>query len=174
MSGTTFVWNVILLAVMLGVVLTERTYRAKLSPRSAALWRQGLAGVVVALVPIVVVCGVNILLFGSISLFDWLRFSPASATQFVLFQLIVAAWEELFFRFWLLEALGRHIPSRWAVIFLSALLFALLHTLTDPSVVRFVIPLAMGVWFGYARHRCSACSIYSLILAHLLYNLTIL
>lgn len=174
MSSVTFAWNGVFLVVALGLIFREKEYRAKLCLGSVPVWKQMGAGILVALVSVVGLCGTNILLFGSISLFSWLLMPLPSACQFVAFQLLVATAEELFFRLWMYQALKRRISSDGTVIVLTAFGFALLHLLFDASVTRFVVPFVIGLWFAYAQQRVSNCTVYSLVLAHLLYNLTVL
>ena len=125
-----------------------------------------LIGVGLGLVPTMLVGALNIALAGSFSVFQFLALPAGGAAQFFLFQLLVAAAEELLYR--------GCIQSAILAVVGSALIFALLHlTGGRASILQFLLPLFVGLLFGAAYEKCRRCTMLSLILAHLLYDLAV-
>ena len=56
----------------------------------------------------------------------------------------------------------------------SALLFGCLHWIFNGDVLQFVYALVIGVVFSVVYQKSKSCSIYSLMLAHFIYNLAVL
>ena len=133
-----------------------------------------LIGVGLGLVPAMLVGTLNIALAGSFSVFQFLALPAGGAAQFFLFQLLVAAAEELFFRGCLQGAIRRRWQSPALAVAGSALIFALAHlTGGRAGIAQFLIPLCAGLLFGAAYEKWHGCTMLSLILAHLLYDLTV-
>lgn len=103
------------------------------------------------------------------ALFGFLRYGAASTLTVFAFQLLVAVTEELFFRGWLLSVLQIKLHSALSVI-ITALLFGLVHLITT-GLVSFIFSTVLGLVFAFVTVKFKSCSVYSLMLAHLLYNL---
>lgn len=133
-----------------------------------------LIGVGLGLVPTMLVGALNIALAGSFSVFQFLALPAGGAAQFFLFQLLVAAAEELLYRGCIQSAIKRQCRSSALAVVGSALIFALLHlTGGRASILQFLLPLFVGLLFGAAYEKCRRCTMLSLILAHLLYDLAV-
>ncbi|MBI1899494.1 MAG: CPBP family intramembrane metalloprotease [Planctomycetia bacterium] len=75
--------------------------------------------------------------------------------------------EELFFRGFLFSALAAR-RSPWFVILTTAVLFGLMHLVTEVLVVRLVPTMALGVVLGWLRHRTG--SIWPGVVLHFCHN----
>ena len=158
--------NFMLLAAALALL---RPWHGPLQPVRPA---HVLCGIVLGLVPVVLVGALNIALTGSFSVLHFLALPAVGAAQFFLFQLLVAAAEELFFRGCLQGAIRRRWQSPALAVAGSALIFALAHlTGGRAGIAQFLIPLCAGLLFGAAYEKWHGCTMLSLILAHLLYDL---
>ncbi len=159
------------LALLAAALVLLRPWRGPLQPVCPA---HILCGVGLGLVPVMLVGALNIALAGSFSVFQFLALPAGKAAQFFLFQLLVAAAEELFFRGCLQGAIRRRWRSPALAVAGSALLFALLHlTGGRTGMVQFLVPLCIGLLFGAAYEKRHSCTMLSLILAHLLYDLAV-
>ena len=161
--------NLIQLAAALALL---RPWREPLRPLRPA---HILIGVGLGLVPTALVGALNIALAGSFSVFQFLALPAGGAAQFFLFQLLVAAAEELLYRGYIQGAIKRQCRSSALAVAGSALIFALLH-LTGGRVgaLQFLTPLCGGLLFGAAYEKWRSCTMLSLILAHLLYDLAVI
>ena len=103
------------------------------------------------------------------SLFGFLKYEAANTLIFFAFQLLVSITEELFFRGWLLSVLQIKLHPALSII-ITAFLFGLIHLVTS-GLISFIFSSILGLIFAFVRIKFKSCSVYSLILAHLLYNL---
>lgn len=132
----------------------------------------GLAAILIAVIAII-----NIAIAGAFHPFPMFLYSQLYGIKNIVlifaFQLLVAIVEEFFFRGWLLTLQRAKEQPVWAAALLNGLLFGLLHLVTTRSLVSFLISFAIGFIFAFAKSKFKYCSVYSLILAHLIYNLSI-
>lgn len=132
----------------------------------------GLAAVLIA-----AIAALNIAVAGSFSPFPMFvsphLYGAKNIVLILAFQLLVAIVEEFFFRGWLLTLQRAKGQPVWAAVLLNSLLFGLLHLVTTRSMLSFAISFAIGLLFAFARSKFRHCTVYSLILAHLIYNLSI-
>ena len=133
------------------------------------LWGVGLAGLFIA-----ICAGINLGLSSGFAAFQFRTLEIKQMAAFIVFQLLVAVTEEVFFRGYL-TILGRRLQIDWKIIVIgSALCFGLFHWLFNGDVMQLVYAVVIGVVFSVVYQKAKTCSIYSLILAHLVYNLAIL
>jgi len=92
---------------------------------------------------------------------------PAAWKVLVVFNAVVLASlsEELFFRGLVQSMLRRYTQRPWAAIFLTSVLFALVHV---PAPQDMPALFALGVAMGYNYERCGR--LYPAILIHALFN----
>ncbi|MBK8191035.1 MAG: CPBP family intramembrane metalloprotease [Vampirovibrionales bacterium] len=92
---------------------------------------------------------------------------PAVEATILAGLLLAPLLEELTFRGFLQPAIARH-ASTGAAITLSAVVFALSHTLYADAPFAWMSALALGLWFGWLRARTG--SIWPGVAGHLLNN----
>lgn len=132
-------------------------------------WALGLALFFIAVMVVVnILCGSPAGLLIS-SLFGFLKYGTRNTLIFFAFQLLVAVTEELFFRGWLLSVFQIKLHPALSVA-ITALLFGLVHLVTS-GLISFIFSTVLGLVFAFVKVKFKSCSVYSLILAHLLYNL---
>ena len=132
-------------------------------------WALGLALFFIAIMVVVnVLYGVPASLLIP-ALFGFLNYGTKPAIIFFAFQLLVAVTEELFFRGWLLSVLRIKLHPTLSVV-ITAFLFGLIHLITS-GLVSFIFSTVLGLVFAFVKIKFKSCSVYSLILAHLLYDL---
>ena len=133
------------------------------------LWGVGLAGLFIT-----ICAGINLGLSNGFAFFQFRGLEIKQMAAFIVFQLLVAVTEEVLFRGYL-TALGQRWRLDWKIIALaSALLFGALHWILNGDVLQFVYALVIGVVFSVVYQKAKSCSIYSLMLAHFIYNLAVL
>ena len=122
---------------------------------------------------VAVVGGINVVLFHRFALFQFTSLSPGAMARFLLFQLLVAVTEELLFR-GLLTEWGRRLRWHWAAIALvSAALFGAVHWLTQRDLIQLAMATVLGFVFSTVYQRSRRCTVYSLMLAHFLYDIAV-
>ena len=145
-------------------------------PREKMLF-QLIFGVGLAVVLIAAIAALNIAVAGTFSPFPIFVYSHLYGAKnivlIVSFQLLVSIVEEFFFRGWLLTLQRAKGQSLYIAALTNAFLFGLLHLFTTRSLLSFAISFAIGFIFAFARSKFRHCTVYSLILAHLIYNLSI-
>lgn len=165
------------LAVTVFLSVTIRPAKGCLAFSREKVLLQLVFGLGLAALLIAAIAALNIAIAGAFYPFPmFLYASLYGAKNIVLiiaFQLLVAIVEEFFFRGWLLTVQRAKGQPLWAAVPLNALLFGLLHLVTTRSLISFAVSFAIGLIFAFATSKCKHCSIYSLILAHLIYNLSI-
>lgn len=166
--------------LLVTIVLICLSRRAKEAVRfqrytllSQLAWALGLALTFIAVIVVVNVflSGVPARLMIS-GLFGFLNYGTRITLIFFAFQLLVAVTEELFFRGWLLSVLQIKLDPILSC-FVTAILFGMVHLVTA-GVFSFIFSTVLGMVFALVKIKCKSCSIYSLMLAHLLYNLAII
>ena len=166
----------LLYACILGLtllLLSSEQRKAILCPKISAL-RQFLWGFGLGLGLLLLAGAINVLFFHSFSVFFFLTRPAAVIVNFLTFQLLVAVTEELLFRGFLTE-LGRQWKLNDLLIaLLSALIFGGLHWLFNRDLIQFVMASIMGLMFSLFYMKGKGCSIYSLMIAHFLYDIAIL
>lgn len=162
------------LAVTLALIDVSPECRQTIKCLKSNIARQLLWGIVLALIPIAVLGIINVVFFRSFAVFQFLKLGPIDALLFCGFQLLVAITEELFFRGYLMYLFTRITKSSVLAIFITAALFAAVHILFNGSLVSFAIAFVIGILFAFALVKYKHCSLGSLILAHLLYDLAII
>ncbi|BAK99366.1 hypothetical protein OBV_21680 [Oscillibacter valericigenes Sjm18-20] len=135
--------------------------------------QQVFTGLALAFMLIFPLAIINIVLFHSFSAFQFLKLAICARINFFTFQLLVAVTEEFLFRGYLLCIFTRMTKSSTGAILCTAALFAGIHFVFNQDLVQFVIALIVGFLFAFIFVKNTNCSIYSLILAHLLYDLAI-
>ena len=162
------------LIVTIVLICLSKRARADVRFQPRTILPQLAWGIGLALFFIAVMVMVNIL-YGApaklliSSLFGFLKYGTKNTLIFFAFQLLVAVTEELFYRGWLPSVLRIKLhPVLSAVI--TALLFGLVHLLTA-GLTSFIFSTVLGLVFALVKLKFKSCSIYSLMLAHLLYNL---
>ncbi|TRY16615.1 CPBP family intramembrane metalloprotease [Tessaracoccus rhinocerotis] len=140
----------IVISVLLARYLHARGWRWLVSVQPGVRWRYLLACLLVALVVL------NAVLWLSFAFVEMPAFRAPQANWAVFLAIILvtspiqAAAEELFFRGYVLQALGTAFQQAWVGIVGSALLFALFHGVQNPAlfVNRFAFGLVVGflVW----------------------------
>lgn len=135
---------------------------------------QAVSGLLLWAGLLLAVGAVNVLVFRSFAIFQFTALPPGRMANLLAFQLLVAVTEELLFRGCLTE-LGRSLRWHWAVIALtSAALFAAVHWLTQRDLIQLVAALVIGLVFSVAYQRSGRCTVWSLALAHFLYDIAII
>lgn len=140
----------IVISVLLARYLHARGWRWLVSVQPGVRWRYLLACLLVALVVL------NAVLWLSFAFVEMPAFQAPQANWAVFLAIILvtspiqAAAEELFFRGYVLQAVGTAFQQAWVGIVGSALLFALFHGVQNPAlfVNRFAFGLVVGflVW----------------------------
>lgn len=134
---------------------------------------QALFGILLWLGIICTVGAINILLFHRFAVFQFTELPAPLMMRFLCFQLLVAVTEELLFR-GLLTELGNRLRCHWLTIALiSSVLFGVLHWAFQKDMVQFVTAIVLGFVFSTAYQRFKRCTIYSVIIAHFLYDIAI-
>lgn len=174
MNIPSYVVNGFGLIVSIVLICLSRRARADVRFHPRTILPQLIWGVGLALFFIAAMVLVNIL-YGApaglliSSLFGFLKYGTANTLLFFGFQLLVAVTEELFFRGWLLSVLQIRLHPALSII-ITALLFGLIHLITS-GLISFIFSTVLGLVFALVKVKSNSCSVYSLILAHLLYNL---
>ncbi|MBR7081460.1 MAG: CPBP family intramembrane metalloprotease [Oscillospiraceae bacterium] len=173
-SATLYIINAALLVLTVALLCYFKSLKRVLTPESSLLSQIGV-GLLIWLGFIFVLVVINFLMHHIlIRPFRFVFLPPKLIISFLLFQLLVAVMEELLFR-GLLTELGRKLNLHWALIaFLSAALFGALHLISQPSFIQFVFPFVIGFVFSAVYQKSRHCSIYSIMLAHFLYDISIL
>lgn len=162
------------LCLAVAAALLSRSWRPW-DCRGLSPWGQLLWGVGLALAFLLALGAMNLALTGQFSLLGLLRLPPGELAALLLMQLAVALGEELFFRAWVLEALRRLGLPDWAACLLAGfVLFGGLHLLLRGGWVNLLIPGAIGLALSLALCRGGTCSLWSLVLAHFLYDICIM
>lgn len=162
------------LVVSIVLICLSKRARAdvRVQPRTILLqlaWALGLALFFIAVMVLVnMLYGVPASLLIP-ALFGFLNYGTKNTLVFFAFQLLVVVTEELFFRGWLLSVLQIRLHPALAVG-ITALLFGLVHLITA-GLVSFLFSTVLGLVFAVVKVKFKSCSVYSLMLAHLLYNL---
>lgn len=162
-----------LIVTILLICLSKRAKTGiRFQPRTTLLqlvWALGLAlFFIAAMVLVNILYGVPAGLLIS-SLFGFLKYGTVNTLIFFAFQLLVSITEELFFRGWLLSVLQIKLHPALPII-ITALLFGMIHLVTS-GLTSFIFSTVLGLVFAFAKIKFKSCSVYSLMLAHLLYNL---
>ena len=169
------VFNGCWLVVTIVLICLSKRARAdiRFQPRTTLLqlaWGLGLALFFIAVMVFVNVAIVGIpFLLHVTHKFGFLTWGAKNALIFFVFTLFVAVTEELFFRGWLLSVLKIKLHPALSVV-ITALLFGLVHLITA-GLVSFLFSTVLGLVFALIKVKFKSCSVYSLMLAHLLYNL---
>ena len=166
-------WMLYVLWLCLTAVLLEKRARPACKLTGERSPAQFLWGAALFVLPVAVLAAVNIGLHGRFALFQFTALPFGKAAVFFLFQLLVAVTEECFFRGWMQHTLAKRLPQ-WAAVCATATAFALLHLTGGLQVMNLLLPLAIGLLFGWSRERFRDCTVPSLVLAHLLYDLAII
>lgn len=140
---------------------------------SVSVFSQLLAGLGLTAGILSVVGAVNLLLTGSFSLFQFTRLSFQNAAVFLLFQLLVAVTEETLFRGYLLRWLQRRGLPQFGAIVLSAALFGGLHWVFQRDLIQLVMATLLGLLFALVYIKWRRCTLWALILAHFLYDISV-
>jgi uncharacterized protein len=129
-------------------LLHGRGLRTLVTPAPAIRWRRVAVGFGLWLVLAMVATGVEIALYPDA--FVWQRVSAGRYVGFAVLALIFTpiqtSAEELFFRGYLLQALGRAFRRSWVLAAINGVLFALPH-FANPEVSRDPV-LLMAYFFG--------------------------
>ena len=167
--------NYLLYAFVLGLtllLLSAEQRKAILKPTTSALRQIGW-GIGLGLGLLILVGAINVLFFQSFSVFFFAARPTKVIVNFLTFQILVAVTEELLFRGYFTE-LGRQWKMNDLLIaLLSALLFGVLHWLFNRNLIQFVMSTAIGLIFSLFYIKEINCSIYSLMIAHFLYDIAI-
>ena len=168
-----FILYALIFFITLFLLIDQEERRQILFPKQKLfaqfLWGVGLAGLF-----IVICAGINLGLSSGFAAFQFRGLEIKQMAAFIVFQLLVAVTEEVLFRGYL-TILGRRFQIDWKIIVIgSALCFGLFHWLFNGDVLQFVYALVIGVVFSVVYQKAKSCSIYSLILAHYIYNLAVL
>lgn len=168
-----FILSALIFFITLFLLIDQEERRQILFPKQKLffqfLWGVGLAGLFIA-----ICAGMNLGLSSGFAAFQFRTLEIKQMAAFIGFLLLVAITEELFFRGYL-TILGRRLQLDWKIIVIgSALLFGFLHWIFNGDVLQFVFAVVIGVVFSVVYQKAKSCSIYSLILAHFVYNLAIL
>lgn len=131
-------------------------------------------GFALALILVLVLGIINIAFFRSFAVFQFLKLSASTKVNFFVFQLLVAITEELLFRGYLLANFIKITKSTLLSAFITSVLFGLTHFLINHNTVQLIIAFSISLLFSITLINSKKCSIYSLILAHLLYDLAII
>ncbi len=168
-----FILYALIFLITLSLLIDQEERRQILFPKQKLfaqfLWGVGLAGLFIA-----ICAGINLGLSSGFTAFQFRGLEIKQMAAFIGFQLLVAITEEVFFRGYL-TALGQRWRLDWKIIALaSALLFGFLHWIFNGDILQFVFALVIGVVFSTVYQKSKSCSIYSLMLAHFIYNLAVL
>ncbi len=167
--------NYLLYVIVLGftlLLLSAEQRKAILSPATSALRQIGW-GIGLGLGLLILVGAINVLFFHSFSVFFFAACPAKVIVNFLTFQILVAVTEELLFRGYFTE-LGRQWKLNDLLIaLLSALLFGALHWLFNRDLIQFIMATAIGLLFSLFYIKEKSCSIYSLMIAHFLYDIAI-
>ena len=165
-------WTVYVLWLCLTAVLLEKRAAEACKLTRRHLPAQLIWGLVLFALPALVLAVINLSLTGRFVPFQFLTLPGSRAVAFLLFQLLVAVTEECFFRGWMQSGLAKHLP-RWAAVCVTAAVFSLLHLTGGLQATNLLLPLAIGLLFGFAKERFRDCTVPALVLAHLLYDLAV-
>lgn len=155
-------------------VLFDKEKRKKIFCPNVPPLTQAVFGLLIWLCTICVVGVVNITLFHSFSLFQFTLLDPKNICIFLAFQLLVAVTEEILFRGYLTE-LGKNLHLHWVVIALvSSSFFGIVHWVFQQDIIQLITALLLGFVFSLIYQKSKRCSIYSLIVAHFLYDIAII
>ena len=169
-------WRFLLYGAILLLTLfcfcTPADRKALFQP-SVSVFSQIWAGLGLAAGILAAVGAANLLLAGSFSLFQFTRLSFTNAAVFLLFQLLVAVTEETLFRGYLLRWLQRRGIPQFGAIVLSAALFGALHWIFQRDLIQLVMATLIGLLFALVYIKWRRCTLWALILAHFLYDISI-
>ena len=168
-----FILYALILFITLFLLIDQEERRQILFPKQKLLfqflWGVGLAGLFIA-----ICAGINLGLSSGVAAFQFRTIEIKQMAAFIVFQLLVAVTEEVLFRGYL-TILGRRLQLDWKIIVIgSALLFGCLHWIFNGDVLQFVFAVVIGVVFSVVYQKAKSCAIYSLMLAHFIYNLAVL
>ena len=90
----------------------------------------------------------------------------------VIFQLIIAISEEVLFRGYFILRLNEIFNRQWASIMISALYFAAGHYFNYHYLPQTMIAFLLAVYVSILRLKIKNCSMLSLIIIHLVYDLS--
>lgn len=170
-------WNFALYAAWLLVtlcILLDKEGRNRIFRVEIPLWRQTLYGVLLAVGLLALVGAINLIAAGQFSLFQFTRLDKLGMADFLLFQLLVAVTEESFFRGFLMDwSRQRGVPSVMQVLG-TALLFGGMHWIFNRDGIQLAMATGIGLVFAAAYSRGKGCTVYSLMLAHFLYDIAII
>lgn len=105
--------------------------------------------------------------------FAFMDFSPDETLKFVVWSFLVGISEELFFRCWFQKFIERLSGSEWVGLITATLVFGLSHCIFGFSLEHAVYTTLVGFGFGFAFIKWKGCTIYSLMLAHSLYDMVV-
>lgn len=173
MYGTVnFLIYIIILILTCFLLFFEDNHHSLLLPGTSPLTQIGI-GVLLWMSLIVAIGTINILLFHQFALFQFTILPPKSIFNFLIFQFLAAVTEELLFRAYFTQ-LGMKLRWHWAVIAsISAFIFAAVHWAFQRDLIQSVTAFFIGLVFSVVFQKNKRCSIYSLILAHFLYDIAI-
>ena len=139
-----------------------------------SVFSQIVYGLLLAAGLLAVLGAVNLIVFRSFSLLQFLRADGKTIINFLAFQLLVAVTEEAFFRGYLTELGKKYRVPRPLLVIATAALFGVLHLLSNRTLVGVLVPTFIGVAFEVCYVYSKRCTIYSLMLAHFLYDIAII
>ena len=160
-------------AVVAGVAMKLTAQEKKLLPTKNRLWLQILIGLAIAAVLcffmgiLPILCGTSII--GSHTE-PSAKFLVVSAVQDVLF---VGVSEEIVFRGYVQNQFEIWLKKcKWLAPLLAAVLFGLWHIING-SLIQVLFTTLVGCVFGYCKYFIKDCSLLSVIIAHGLYDFSI-
>ena len=168
-----YVIYIVLLIITIALIKNSNECMCVVQFSYKHIFQQILIGLALAFILIFTLGIINLVWFHSFSVFQFMKLGVFARVNFFAFQLLVAVTEELLFRGYLLCIFKRITKSAMGAILCTAALFAGLHFVFYQDLVQFVVALIVGLLFAIVLVKNRNCSIYSLILAHLLYDLAI-
>ena len=164
-----------LLLAVLGAVLIKITKAGvpELKRYKENPLRQVSAGIVIMLV----LLGCSALRSGfygkPLTTLAFIGYPFRTALKFVAWSFTVGISEELFFRCWLQKFIERISGSEWVGLMAATLVFGLSHCIFGFSLEHAVYTSLIGFVFGFVFIKWKGCTIYSLMIAHSLYDMII-
>lgn len=144
----------------------------KLLPNKDKIWLQILIGVIIAAVLCFVVgiipilCGISLIGSHSDMSIDKILLV---AMQDILF---VGVGEEIVFRGYIQNQFIIWLKRKWLAPLFAAVLFGFWH-LINGSIIQVLFTSIIGCFFGYTKYCIKNCSLLSVIIAHGLYDFSL-
>lgn len=164
---------ILALLITLFLLCDGQKRRAIFHAEISAAAAQAVYGVLLAAGLLAALGVLNVAVFGQFSVLFFLAADAKTMVNFLIFQLLVAVTEEAFFRGYLTELGKKYRVPRPLLVIATAVLFGVLHLLSNRTLVGVLIPTFIGAVFEVCYVYDRRCTIWSVMLAHFLYDICI-